>query len=194
MPNVIKSGDSGNTAKVTSDGLLQTYATTRGSFTQVNLDGDAYNINTGFITLTNAADTPVLYLKNNETRDFLVTAIAVGVKDSTGGTDLVAITIVRNPTAGTIVSNASAVAINSNRNFGSNKALTADAYKGATGSTMTDGTDHILVVQPDSGRLFATVDEVLPKGTSIGIKIAPPANNTSMIVYAAIIGHLVEAF
>ena len=194
MPNVIKSGDNGNTAKVTSDGLLQTYATTRDSFTQVNLDGDAYNINTGFITLTNAADTPVLYLKNNETRDFLVTAIAVGVKDSTGGTDLVAITIVRNPTAGTIVSNASAVAINSNRNFGSNKALTADAYKGATGSTMTDGTDHILFVQPDSGRLFATVDEALPKGTSIGIKIAPPANNTSMIVYAAIIGHLVEAF
>ena len=194
MPNVIKSGENGNTAKVTSDGLLQTYATNRDSFTQVNLDGDAYNINTGFITLTNAADTPVLYLKNNETRDFLVTAIAVGVKDSTGGTDLAAITIIRNPTVGTIVSNASAVAINTNRNFGSNKVLTADVYKGATGSTMTDGEDHILVVQPDSGRFYASFDEVLPKGTSIGIKIAPPANNTSMIVYAAIIGHLVEVF
>jgi len=177
---------------VTTDNQLKTLAVTRSIFTQINIEGDAYNINTGEITLTNDTETPVLYLKNNETRDLLITAVAVGMKDSTGGSDLATIKVIRNPATGTIVSGASAVDISSNRNYGSFNSLEVDVYKGATGSTMTDGTDHILFFQGDSGRLFAAIDEVIPKGTSIGVKITPPSGNTSLTLYVAIICHLIK--
>ncbi len=109
-------------------------------------------------------------------------------------TEMVKITVVRNPTAGTIVDNATAVDINSNRNYGSSLTLSDSlAYKGATSETMTDGDDHILIQAALSSRVFATIDEVIPKGKSLGIKIDPPAGNTSMVVYAALICHLEDA-
>ena len=101
------------------------------------------------------------------------------------------ITVVRNPTAGTIVDNATAVAINQNRNFGSNATLSADVYKGATGNTMTGGNDYLLLYQGLSSRLFATISTDLPRGSSIGIKIDPQtSSNTSLAVYAALICYL----
>ena len=49
--------------------------------------------------------------------------------------------MLRNPTAGTIVSGASAVAMNANRNFGSANTATAAIYSGKVGGTLTGGTD-----------------------------------------------------
>lgn len=176
----------------TVDNQLKTFATTRSIFTQINIEGDAYNINTGEITLTNDTETPVLYFKNNGERSFLVTALAIGLRDSTGGAGMATPKVIRNPTGGTIVSGATNVDIVSNRNFGSNNTLTADIFKGATGNTVTGGTEHILIFQSDTSRLFASIDEVLPKGASLGINITPPTGNTSMTVYAAVIGHLIK--
>lgn len=150
----------------------------------------SYNINTGVITLTNATETPIMYFENQETEAFHITAIAVGVAPSTGGSGgIPVITIVRNPTT---IDFSTAVDINSNRNYGSNNALTSDtlAYKGATGDTMSGGEDHLLFFQPSNGRLFASIDEVLPKGSKIGIKFDPQTGNTSQDVYCALIGHL----
>ena len=191
-------GDSGSgiyEVGVTTSKQLRTFAETTGEETQANLKGNAYNINTGEITLTDAVQTPVLYFKNNEDQDLLITAIAVGLKNSTGGaaTDLATITVTRNPKAGTIVSGATDVDIISNRNYGSSNTLSlSDAFKGATDITMTGGTDHLLIYQTDLGRAFATIDEVIPKGRSIGIKITPLANNTSLTCYVALICHLIN--
>ncbi len=192
MPEMIKDGTgTGNLAKVDANNRLHVQSVVVGDASEANLQGDAYNINTGEITLTDANETPVLYLKNNETKDLIVSAIAIGLGPSTGGSGgIPKISVERNPTAGTIVDNASAVSINSNRNYGSSKTLTSDAYKGATGNTMTNGTDHLLFYQSAGGRLYATIDEVLPNGKSIGITITPQSGNTSMTVYAAIICHL----
>jgi len=154
-------------------------------------NGDSYNINTGVITLTDAVQTPILYLKNNGDKDLHITAIDVGIGPSTGGSGgIPVVTIIRDPTAGTIVSNAIDVDINSNRNFGSSKTLVVDAFKGATGNTMTDGTDHILIFQATNSRSLTPIDEVLDKGSSLGIKITPQTSNTSMDVYGALICHL----
>jgi len=54
---------------------------------------------------------------------------------------------------------------------------------------MTDGVDHLLLYQTTSGRLFAEIDEILPTGASIGVKVDPQASNTSMDVYVALICH-----
>jgi hypothetical protein len=192
MPDIIRDGKGqGYLAAVDDSNRLRVAGTSETSEKTANRLGNAYNINTGVITLTDAADTPILYLKNNEEKDLLIEAIAVGFGPSTGGssTEERQITIVRNPTTGTIISGATAVDINSNRNYGSANSLTVDAYKGATGNTMTNGDDHILLYNTGT-RLFATISETLPKGTTIGIKVEPPASNTSMKVYAALICHL----
>lgn len=161
-----------------------------------NHAGDAYNINTGIITLTSGSESAVLYFKNTDsTKIFVVNAIAVGLGPSTNGvsTEIPKITIVRNPTAGTVVSDATNVDVNSNRNFGMSTSLTADVYKGAEAKTLTDGTDHIIFYQVANGRLFAPIDEILPNGSAIGIKIDPQASNSSMTCYAALICHVEDA-
>lgn len=158
-------------------------------------EGDAYNINTGTITLTTANDSAVLYAKNNEERELHVTGIVVGLGPTTGGSGgIPVITIERNPTGGTIVSGATDVSINSNRNFGSANTLSVDAYKGdGTALTLTGGTDHLIAYQTTSGRLFLALDEILVKGTSIGVRIDPQAGNTSMDCYVALVCYLREA-
>ena len=188
----IKDGSSGYIAKVDSSNRLQTYSVTIDEANQANASGDAYNINTGDITLTNAVETPVLYIKNNEDRDLHISAFVLWAGTSTGGTATLGTkwVVVRNPTGGTIVDNATGVDIESNRNFGSNNTVLLDSYKGATGNTMTGGDDHVIVRGTLLSRTLVQLDEVIPKGSSIGIKVTPPTSNTSLIVYAAAITHL----
>lgn len=178
----------GYLARVNGNNRLYTNSVVVSENLQATKIGRSFNINTGVITLTDAADTPILYLKNNDTEDLHITAIAVGVGPSTGGSGgIPKITVVRNPVT---IDFSTAVDINSNRNYGSAQTITADAYKGATGDTMTDGDDHIIFFQTSNGRLFATIDEMVPTGSSIGIKFDPQTGNTSQDVYAALICHL----
>lgn len=192
MSTSIKDGDSGNVMDVDGNKRAHVQATITPEEWAANKNGDAYNINTGVITLTDAADTPILYLKNSNDLSIHVSAIAVGVGPTTGGSGgIPKVTIIRNPTTGTIItSTPTDVDINSNRNYGSKNTLTdVVAYKGATGDTMTDGEDHIIFFQTSSGRLFASIDEIIPKGSSIGIKFDPQASNTSQDVYCALVCH-----
>lgn len=194
MPETIRDGSGGGyLAKVNAQRRLYTSAVTQTETQEALKVGRAYNINTGIITLTSAADTPVLYVKNNEDVAMHIGAIAVGVGATTGGSGINQITIIRNPTTGTIVSGATAVDINSNRNYGSANTVEIDAYKGATTNTMTNGDDHIIFFQGNNGRLFASIEEYLPKGTSIGIKFNPGAGNTSVDVYVALVVHFEDA-
>ena len=188
----IKDGSTGYVAQVDSDLRLQTYAVTINENNQANSKGRAYNINTDDITLTDAVETPILYIKNNEDKDLHITALDLWAGTSTGGTATLGTkwVVERNPTAGTIVSNATAVDIESNRNFGSNNTLLVDSYKGATGNTMTGGTDHLVFRGTLLSRIYVEIDEIIPKGSSIGIHVKPPTSNTSLIVYAAAICHL----
>jgi len=148
---------------------------------------DSYNLNTGVITLTSDSETPVMYVKNNDTRDLHIRAIAVGLGPTTGGSGgIPVIKMIRNPKDGTITSG-SDIAVSSNRNFGSAKALVADQKVGATGLTMTGGTDHLILFQGAGDRLLASIDEVIPVGSTVGITVTPQSGNTSMDVYAALI-------
>lgn len=194
MTTLVDGTGGGSRINIDQNNRMHVHAIDTPEAWRANEQGDAYNINTGVITLTDSVDTPVLYLKNNETRDLRIAAIAVGLGPSTDGSGgIPKITVVRNPTVGTIItSTPTDVDVNSNRNYGSAKTLSVDAYKGATGDTMTNGEDHILFFQGAGGRLFATIDELLPKGASIGIKIDPQPSNSSMDVYCALICHLVD--
>jgi len=195
MAEQIKDGTgSGYVAGVNSSNQLLTRSITQSEQVEANLTGDAYNINTGIVSLTDAADTPLLYLKNNElTKDLIIEAVAIGMFASTAGsaTADVYATFIRNPTVGTIItSTPTDVPINSNRNYTSTNTLVADAYVGATGDTMTDGDDHIIVRLSTSSRSYIGINEILPKGASFGVKIKPPTSNTAMSAYVAVICYL----
>jgi hypothetical protein len=184
----------GYAAEIDKTNRMQTWSVSEDESLEANKQGRAFNVNTGWITLTDAVDTPILYIKNNETTNMIIDALAIGIGPSTGGTGIgPKVTIIRNPTTGTIItSTPTDVDISSNRNYGSTRSLNADAYKGATGDTMTDGEDHILVLASAGARAFLTISEVLPLGASIGVKIQPPTSNTSMEVYVAAILHVTE--
>lgn len=161
---------------------------------QATFDGLAYNVNSGIITLNSATESAVAYMKNTGTLSLHIEALAVGLgipASATSG-DVATIDVLRNPTGGTIIDNAIKSDIVENRNFGATARLTADTYKGAAGYTFTDGDVYFKFYQTTPGRLFATVDSVLTPGDTIGVTITPPASNTSMTCYVALILHEIE--
>jgi hypothetical protein len=184
----------GNKVKVDKNNQMHVFAVTEQEARQATEKGNEYNINTGSIAFsTNSTTrTTILYLKNDEDQDFIITAIAVGLGTrSATVSDAANVFIVRNPTSGSTITNANNVDMNSNTNFGSSKTLktTTLAYKGADGEGATSGgSDHALLYMSD-GRLFASLNVVVSKGSSIAVEID---GNTSgaFNVYAAIIGYV----
>lgn len=183
-----------DTAQVNSKFQLNTHAVTETEQVQAIEEGNGYNLNTGVITLT--GETSMLYFKNDEPLDVIIDALAIGIGTPTGGNATfsgeITITVIRNPTTGTLIeSTPTDIAINSNRNFGSNKTLTATVYgAGASGDTITDGDDSLVFFMPGSGRLFAPVNLAIPKGSSIGIKVNPNLDATNVPCYAALIVYI----
>ena len=193
MPETIRDGrGKGALARVDGNNRLHIQSSTTTNSENANKDGVAYNINTGVITLTDDNETAILYLKNNSVDSIHIVAIAVGLAASTGGSGQPIVKIQRNPATGDIITNANNVDVNSNRNYGSANTLSnVNVYKGATGETVTNsGTDHLIIFQNTSSRLFATIDEVIPRGASAALTITPPGSNTSMQCYAAFICHI----
>lgn len=184
---IIKDGTgSGLTTKVTSSNRLLVDSTSEDIADHAADSGDKFNVNTGDITLTSAAKTSVLYVKNNSDDIMVVTGLIYNLGNSTGGSGDCLIEVIRNPTAGGIVTNANNTAIGTgteaNFNFGSAKTLTANTYKGATGETaFTDGNTFITTrLATSSGRTLVALGAVqLPKGSSIGINYTPQTGNTS---------------
>lgn len=175
--------------KIGNDNRGQVRAVTEAEVVHNAESGNAYNFNTGYITFS--ADGTGVYFKNNADNQFILTGIAVGVKDNTSPVYSTKpfLTIVRNPTGGDLISDATAVAANQNRNFGSSKTATGDLYKGKSGGTLTGGDDIAYLQLSTAGRSFFTIDFILPKGSSIGVKLTSALSSGSHDVYFALIGY-----
>jgi hypothetical protein len=189
MEIILDGSGKGYTAKVDDEGRLHVDSISTQREEAQSQRGYSYNLNTGNITLTNSATkNAVMYVKNNENFDIIISNIFYILGNSTGGSGNCYVDIVRNPTAGTIVSGATAVDVNANRNFGSSRALSVNAYKGATGLTITDGTDVLkTILNTGAQRIAVSAGAItLPKGSSIGINYTTPTSNTSQIVQFAI--------
>jgi hypothetical protein len=187
----IKDGDSGSIAHVDKNKQLHGFSVTESEQRQAALLGNEFNINTGTIALTGSGDSALIYFKNDEDTSYLITGLAIGMGTRSATiTDAANVTIIRNPTGGDVISDASAVAMKSNANFGSNKTLktTTLAYKGKDGGTVTGGDTHALLYMTD-GRLFASLNVVLEKGASIGVKIDLNTSGGANI-YCALLGYV----
>lgn len=192
-------GSGGYRAKVNSNQALKVFSTQESILQQSGLKGNAYNINTGTIGLTSATESAVIYFYNDEDpvngeSSIAIDAIAIGIDDEGTTAGMSQITVVRNPTGGTIVSGASSVAMNQNRNFSSSNSLSATtlAYKGAEGNTLTGGDDIALFYQQPGTRGYYGIDFILGRGDSIGVKIDTDTSSGTTNVYAALILHKVD--
>ena len=177
----------GNQAKVGSDNRLQVRAVSEPEVIHNAEGGRAYNFNTGLISIT--GDATLMYVKNNSENQFIITGIALGSFEGITHSDDPYITLVRNPTGGDLISDATAVSMNQNRNFGSSSTATADVYKGKVGGTLTGGDDIAILQATPGGRSFYTIDFILPKGSSIGVKLTANLSSGSANWYCALIGY-----
>jgi hypothetical protein len=180
----------GNVAKVDTNKRLHVQSVVETESAHAGEVGDAYNINTGHISFT--GDGTLIYLKNNEDQDLILEAIALGTDG--GGTYTSSlrpyVTLIKNPTAGDLLSDATAVSQNVNRNFGSSKTLTADSYKGKQGGTVTGGTDFGVFQTSQAGRDFFIINITIPKGSSIALSVTNGLSSGTSKVYCALIVHL----
>lgn len=138
MGLVIKDGSGkGYEAEVDSNKRLQVSAISEPAMHDVSInEGEVYYVTTnGFIAInTLNTETAILYTKNTSTtKRFVIDSIR------TCGNQIQKILMYKNPTAGTIISNATA-GQNTNANFSSSNSASLTTYKGADTYTFTDGT------------------------------------------------------
>jgi hypothetical protein len=192
MPLTIEDGKGkGRLAGVNLNNQLEVFAITETELDKSVLSGDRYNVNTGYVTLNSTTESALLHIKNNEDDELVVTALIYNLGQSTGGSGSCRVSVYRNPTSGTIVSGGDVVSANANMNFGSNKTLVGDYFKGAQSLTTTGGTFAIGSLVNAGSRAVVALGAVnLPKGTSLSVTITPPAGNTSMDVNVAASAYL----
>lgn len=185
---VLKDGETGRTAKVNANFKLTTFATSQPEETTAALNGDTFTINTEDITLTSANETGVLHVKNIDTVPWILTRLFFNVGASTAGTGFWRLKVIKNATAGTLISGGTSITPE-NLNFGNAKTLTSISLKGAEGDTVTDGIAVINSIIPsDSARVLISNNPlIIEPGSTISITITPPSGNTSFLTQSGFV-------
>ena len=156
-------------AEINGNNRLLTQAISETEFDNATSNGNAFNINTEFLTITGTTEIPLLYIKNNNDNELVISAWFIGTDADTGtATRTSLMRVYKNPTSGTLIS--SGVDITPvNRNFGSSNEFEGVAKKGGDGFTVSgyEATQVLYQTQGTKQRSFGTVQLVLPKGSSV---------------------------
>jgi len=178
----IKDGTgTGMFAKVDSDNRLHTDGISESKLQEALQQGKTWNIGTGFVTLTSANASGLMYLKNTGDKNLNVGLYVFLLKASTGGSGQGLVEILRNPTAGTVVSDAAAVTP-TNMHFGKTDVPDALIYSGGEAKTLTGQDDILRSLTTAANRLLLGISTIIPKGKSVGLRLTPPTGNSSMEV------------
>ena len=145
--------------------------------------GIGYQLTSGQVSYTSGG-TPaaVFYMKNLEAVDVVLDRVVFMIGTATGATGDWFHRIIRNPTGGSLISNAIPAGI-SNSNHGSANILNGgdDIYKGNASDTVTGGTGVPLPVQVGSNRILFPIGRRIPKNSSFAVEITPPPGTTYAI-------------
>jgi hypothetical protein len=179
---ILQSGDNNAyKAAIDSDGRLTTKSFQESFEEKSVFQGDAYNLNTGDITI-GAAASGVSYLKNTDPNVTLIVKSFIYLLGNSGvsGEDGL-VTIIENPTSGTLLSGSAGTP--KNRNAGlQQKTLNVDWRIGSAGATVTGGSTLIdSRLATPIGRSVVAVPVAVPPGSSLAIKYTPQSSNTSQI-------------
>lgn len=176
----------GHKSKVSSDKRLLVDSLSRPQSINAALKGEAFNLNTGAINITDDTESGLYYLSYTGEGNLIITELLCIIGSSTGGSGIGEIKIYKNPTEGTLISGASDIPIIENRDFGSSNILDVNAYKGSSGSTISGNVfaDTSRSSFPVNISFDASVI-VLRKGTSLAVSYNPPSGNTSQSIKIA---------
>jgi hypothetical protein len=183
----------GYNAAVSSAKRLLTASETKDASATASVDGRAIGFSTGDLTLTSSSPSAVLYIKNNEIQDLILFSVNYQVLESSGGgSNPIAITLVRNPLTGSVVANDIPVPVVNNLNFGSTFAVDAKILLGGEGETLLGGQDTSRVIGATPLRVPFSEPGVItiPRGATAGFVVTPPSGNTSIVVNIAITAYL----
>lgn len=183
-------GGTGNNkpAGVTSDNRLQVASRTETEELHETDLGNSYNLNSGELNFTGTTESGMLYIKNTGADPIIVPAFIWLLGTTNGTFGEWRLRVYRNPTTGTLISDASALTP-INKNFGSNKLLSDQAtiYKASGyGKTVTDGDVAIFTMVSSSGRFVVSVAVELPTGGSLAMTVEAPGSTTDADVAVAI--------
>lgn len=167
----------GNLAGVNTKNRLLVRSTSAQQHLKSVWEGKYFEATTGKVTLTDAVETGIIYLKNDSTINDLLVIDRVfwDIWASTGGSGNGTLIYYRNPT----VTGGSAI-VPQNTLFGMLSQATATCSKSLTTITGTNWwTGRIAASESlalEEGRM------TLPPGYSFGISVAAPTGNTSMAI------------
>jgi hypothetical protein len=181
----------GYEAEIDSTNRLKTRAVIEDEWVEALSKGDHYAITSSPITLTAATASAMMWFRNDNDEDLLIDRVILNSADSTGGTvDVLVLQPVVNPTA--MASGSGNDVTQVNTNLGSSKELTLTSEKGLEGASLTGGSVAAAwnIENPTNHRVL-DVRFLVPKGSSIGFNIIPPASNTSMVVSVSVNAHKV---
>ena len=179
--SVIEDGTgTGLAAKVGVANRLHTHSLSSEASSVATICADAFNINSGLITLTSCCDSALLYIKNNEDNPIAITTEFINLGSSLDTCCAIislkgTLKFYLSSTTGTLISDASCAQV-LNRLVGNSSLLTADVYKGAEGKTITNG--NAIVIPGTAGVIPS--EYILPKGATFAISFTPPAGNVSL--------------
>jgi len=180
----------GKGLKINANNEMVAFAVVESELESATDKGLAYNLNSGEVASIASGDATLLYFKNDEDEVYVIDAVAVGLRGFTGLSDMAVLTVIKNPTAGNLITDATAASMKSNTNFGSSNELETSSfvYKGKNSGTITGGEDHAVIYAGNNSRVYAALTMEIPRGGSIAIKVVSDA--TAGTAYAALVGHL----
>lgn len=176
MATTIEDGSGkGFSVKVDAENRLYSRSITETEFDHAVRNGNSFNVNTEFLVITGSTEIPIMYLKNNEDDDVILSAWFIGTDNNAGTpTRNGLMRVYFNPTSGTIIS--SGVDVTPvNRKGGSSGTIEIDVKAGGDGFTF-GGNDSVPVLfqtQGANSRAFGNVQLGLSKGSSVVVTYLP---------------------
>lgn len=166
--NFIQDGTGkGYLAQVSSANRLLTETINETSFISRGRAGAGFNVNTEFVSITVGTETPLFYLKNNESSDVVLVAWFIGTGIAGGTpTEHGLVRVYTNPTG---VSGGLTVPV-TNRRVGDGRTFSFDAKKQSAGTPLlaTLPTTPVLYqTQTPQSRVFGEVYVTLPRAQSV---------------------------
>ena len=183
-----------NTMRVDSELRAHVASITRTERDAAINKGWAYLFVSGLVTLTNDTESGVLYIKNNDSKDLVISDIYCSFGTSTVGSGNGRLKVYTEiGDTSTLVSDAAAARA-TNLKISDTTAFTSSgiAYDGGTGSTIVGGNSiHTILIMEESIIDFS-VPFHIPTSSNMAFTITAPTGNTSMDVMLAVTGYYLD--